>query len=77
MSGLERFIFLVVPIGHEDKAGVVLGKDDKHAIEKASKHPAIEEILKKSDLRFAVRNLTEQFEKEGYNVSVTLKGIYH
>jgi len=77
MSGLERFIFLVVPIDHEDKAGVVLGKDEEDAIGKASKHPAIEEILKKSSLRFAVRNLTEQFEKEGYNVSVTLKGIYH
>jgi tRNA C32,U32 (ribose-2'-O)-methylase TrmJ len=76
-TGLERFIFLVAPIGYESKSSVVVAKDKDDAIKKACLHPAIEELLKTTSLTFATKNLNEQFQREGYNVSVTLKGIYH
>lgn len=69
-------LYLVSPVGHEDRGSILVARDEDEAVNKALQHPNILEVVRTGSGLLAT-DLTKQFDKMGYTLIVAQKDMFH
>ena len=72
----DLHLFAIHPVGHPDRTSVLLAISEQDAVNESLHHPPIREL---AELGFglSVRDLTNQFSKSGYDITVSKRGTFH
>lgn len=72
----EYALYWVAPKGFEERASVIVAKDEQEARNKALSHPAIEDAVNMGS-ELACINLNESMSLWGYDIKVSKRVMYH
>lgn len=72
----ELKLYLVLPIGSEDRASVLVARSEAEAVHKGLHHPNILDAVKQG-CQLVAKDLTSHFNSIGYTITVSEKGMFH
>lgn len=77
MFDADNYLFLVSPVGFEEKTTILVAKDSADAERQAKMIPNVSEVISMYGAGLKVLNVTENFKKQGWNIYLAKEGMYH
>jgi len=77
MISADQSIYLCYPKGYEERTTAIIASNDAEASYKAMLNPGIKEAVELLGGELKMKNLSQAFSKQGYNIYIQLEGNYH